>query len=274
MIQATLATGNTNNMIMPMSLETAKEKAPGIFADKPASRVSKHYKFTSSLQLIEHLDSTGWKLVDAKQSVSKKADPIYTTYGTHIMKFAHPEIYMKDGNGGIEGRPQIIILNNHNGDRPLQIEAGCFRLVCSNGLMIKTQDFGTVKERHIKYTQEQVSKIVDDQVLKMESAVKRINQWIMKPMTSKEQFAFATEALALRLADDRKPEQYELLSLLTPKRKEDEANDLWHVFNRTQENLIKGGFELNERTARAINNPVLDMDMNLRLWQIAEKYAS
>jgi hypothetical protein len=269
-----LATNNANNIIVPLSLEAAREKAPGIFADKPAPRVSKDYKFTSSLQLVEHLDSAGWKLVEAKQSTSKNANPIYTTYGTHIMKFSHPELYMKDNRGGIEGRPQIVILNNHNGDRPLQIEAGCFRLVCSNGLMIKTQDFGTIKERHIKYTQEQVSKLVDDQVIKIESAVKRINQWIMKPMTSKEQFAFAAEALALRLSGDRKPEQYELLSILTPKRKEDEQNDLWHIFNRTQENLIKGGFELNERQARAINNPLLDMEMNLKLWEIAEKYAS
>jgi hypothetical protein len=79
MIQATLATGNTNNMIMPMSLETAKEKAPGIFAPGPHSRLSKDYKFTSSLQLVEHLDSAGWKLVEAKQSTSKNANPIYTT---------------------------------------------------------------------------------------------------------------------------------------------------------------------------------------------------
>lgn len=268
----TLATTGTNHTIIPMTLETAREKAASIFASAPHSRLSKDYKFTSSLQLIEHLDSSGWKLVDAKQS--KSTNPLYNEFGTHIMKFAHPEIYMKDTDGGIEGRPQIIILNNHNGDRPLQIEAGCFRLVCSNGLMIKTQDFGTVKERHIKYTQEQVSMIVDEQVLKMESAVKRINHWISRPMTSKEQFAFATEALALRLADDRKPEQYELISLLEPKRKEDAQNDLWHVFNRTQENLIKGGFELNERTARAITNPITDLEINLKLWEIAEKYAN
>jgi hypothetical protein len=93
-------------------------------------------------------------------------------------------------------------------------------------------------------------------------------------MTSKEQFAFATEALALRLSGDRKPEQYELTGLLEAKRKEDQPNDLWHVFNRVQENLTKGGFELNERTARAIKNPMMDFEMNMKLWSIAEAYAS
>jgi hypothetical protein len=271
MIQATLATGNTNNMIMPMSLETAKEKAPGIFAPGPHSRLSKDYKFISSLDLIGHLDNQGWNLTNAKQS--KSASDLHNVFGTHIMEFQHNDLYMKDNHGGIEGRPTIVVINNSNGDRPLSIDAGCFRLVCSNGLIIKTQDFGSMKERHIKYSQEEIRGIVDQKIEVMETAVKRINQWIMKPMTSKEQFAFATEALALRLANDRKPEQYELLSLLTPKRKEDEANDLWHVFNRTQENLIKGGFELNERVARAVKNPMADFEINTKLWSIAEKYA-
>ena len=162
---ASLSTGNANNQIAVMSMETAREKAPAIFATGPSPRLSKDYKFTSSLQLIEHLDAAGWKLTDARQSKSNK--DVYAKYGTHIMKFSHPDIYMKDDRGGIEGRPQIVICNDHHGNRPLQIEAACFRLVCSNGLMIKTRDFASTKERHIKYTQEQVNKIVDDQLSKI-----------------------------------------------------------------------------------------------------------
>lgn len=268
----TLATGNSNNMISPMSLQTAKEKAPGIFAPGPHSRLSKNYKFVSSLDLIEHLDTQGWKLTNAKQSISKKADPIYTTFGTHIMEFQHNDLYMKDNRGGIEGRPTLVVINNSNGDRPLSIDAGLFRLVCSNGLIIKTQDFGSMKERHIKYTQDEVKVIVDQKIVTMENAVRKINNWIVRPMTSKEQFAFATEALALRLSGDRQPEQYELNGLLESRRKEDSQNDLWHVFNRVQENLTKGGFSLNNREARAIKNPMADFEMNVNLWNIAEKY--
>jgi hypothetical protein len=269
----TLATGNQNNQIAVMSMETAREKAPGIFAPGPHSRLSKNYKFISSLELIEHLGKQGWGLVNAKQSASKNANPIYTTYGTHIMHFAHNDLYMKDNHGGIEGRPQIVMINNANGDRPLQIEAGIFRLVCSNGLVIKTTDFGSMKERHIKHNQEEINAIIDQKVVDIEKAVTNINRWIARPMTSKEQFSFATEALALRLSGDRQPEQYELMGILEPKRKEDAPNDLWHIFNRVQENLTKGGFELNGRTAREIKNPMADFSMNQTLWSIAEKYA-
>lgn len=270
MIQATLATGNKNNMIVPMSLETAKTKAPGIFAPGPHSRLSKDYKFISSVDLIGHLDNQGWVLTNAKQS--KSANDLYNVYGTHIMEFQHSDLYMKDNHGGIEGRPTIVVINNSNGDRPLSIDAGIFRLVCSNGLIIKTQDFGSLKERHIKYTQQELNGIVDQKIVDMEKAVGKINVWNHKVMSDKERFQFATEALALRLADDRKPEQYEILDLLQPKRKEDAGKSLWLTYNVVQEGLIKGGFSLNERVARAIKNPMTDFQINQDLWQLAEKY--
>ena len=270
MTQATLSTGNTNNVIIPMSLETAREKAPGIFAPGPHKRLSKDYKFISSVDLIGHLNNQGWQLTNAKQS--KSSNELYNTYGTHIMEFQHSDLYMKDQRGGIEGRPTIVVINNSNGDRPLSIDAGIFRLVCSNGLIIKTQDFGGLKERHIKYTQQELNTIVDQKITDMEKAVGKINVWNHKEMTDKERFQFAAEALALRLADDRKPEQYEIIDLLQPRRKEDAGKSLWTTYNVVQEGLIKGGFSLNERVARAIKNPMTDFTINQDLWQLAEKY--
>ena len=181
---------------------------------------------------------------------------------------------MKDNRGGIEGRPTIMVINNHNGDRPLQIEAGIFRLVCSNGLVIKTQDFGSMKERHIKYNIDEVKQILDQKVSTVEHAVANINRWISREMSSKEQFAFATEALALRLSGDRQPEQYEITGLLEARRKEDVGSDLWRVFNRAQEGLVRGGFSLNNREARPIKNPMAEFELNQQLWTIAEKYAA
>ena len=43
--------------------------------------------------------------------------------------------------------------------------------------------------------------------------------------------------------------------------------------NILQENIIKGGFQLNDRQARAITNPVEDLNLNQGLWQLAEAYA-
>lgn len=261
-----------NNSIIPMSLERAQELAPAAFATKPADRLTKIYNFTPTTELISHMDSLGFQLTNAKQSKSKNANPLYTQYGTHILEFQNEQLYMKDERGNIEGRPTIVLINNHNGDRPLQFEMGLFRLVCSNGLVIKTQDFGGMKERHTKYNLDQVKEIVSEKTSAMEKAITRINRWTGIEMTERQRFQFATEALALRLADDRTPEQYEIIDLLQPRRKEDNGKSLWLTYNVVQEGLIKGGFSLNNREARAIKNPMADFKINQDLWALAEKY--
>jgi len=63
--------------------------------------------------------------------------------------------------------------------------------------------------------------------------------------------------------------------LLVPRRWDDRKSDLWSIFNRVQENLVKGG--LTGRTAngrRQRTRPVQGIDQNLRLnralWMLAE----
>lgn len=262
------------NKVIPMSLDRARELAPAAFATKPADRLTKLYNFTPTTELISHMETLGFQLTNAKQSKSKNANPLYTQYGTHILEFQNEQLYIKDEKGQIEGRPTIVLKNNHNGDSPLEFSAGLFRLVCSNGLIIKTHDMGGFKERHTKYTLDQVRDIVSQKVDGMTKHVNAISDWRNRLMTSKEQYAFAVEALALRLDGDRIPEQYEVLSFLEPRRKEDNSSDLWTIFNRCQESLIKGGFTLNDREARAIKNPIVDLKLNKELWQLAEQYAT
>ena len=260
------------NKIIPMSLERAQELAPAAFATTPADRLTKIYNFTPTTELISHMDSLGFQLTNAKQAKSKV--PVHAKFGTHILEFQNEQLYMKDQYGNIDGRPTIVLINNHNGCRPLQFEMGLFRLVCSNGLVIKTQDFGSMKERHTKYNLDQVKEIVSEKTEDMQKAIGRINRWTGVEMSDRQRFQFATEALALRLADDRVPEQYEIIDLLQPRRKEDNGKSLWITYNILQEGLIKGGFSLNNREARAIKNPLADLQINQDLWQLAEKFES
>ncbi|MBN0030737.1 DUF932 domain-containing protein, partial [Pseudomonas aeruginosa] len=63
--------------------------------------------------------------------------------------------------------------------------------------------------------------------------------------------------------------------ILMPRRGDDDRRDLWSVFNRTQENLIKGG--LSDRAAngrRQTTRPVQGIDQSVRLnralWLLAD----
>lgn len=86
---------------------------------------------------------------------------------------------------------------------------------------------------------------------------------------------FARAALALKYDDPDKPAPITEAQVLAPRRFDDNRPDLWSVFNRTQENLTRGGLPL--RTAngrRQHTRPVQGIDQNVRLnralWLLAD----
>ena len=265
------ATDFRNNVINSISLETAKDLAPAIFATSPAPTIkSPKYQFTPTFEVIEHMQDMGYLLTGVKQSKSNV--DLRKNWGIHITRFQHPDLYIKNPQGEIEARPEVVLINSHDGTRPIQFEMGLFRLVCENGLVIKSQDMGSFRERHTKMNFQEVKNLMDEKVSGLQTVVSKISLWNGVEMNQKERFNFAVEALALRMGSDRQPEQYEIMDILTPKRKADEGNTLWNTYNILQENMIKGGFQLNNRQARAIKNPIEDFNINQDLWALADSY--
>jgi Domain of unknown function (DUF932) len=258
-----------NQTITQLSLDQIKQAAPAAFATKPADYITSKYNFVPTTDVIEKMGQNGWVVTSAQQSKTKV--PLRFNYGTHILRFQNPEYYVK-GQDGIEGRPEVVFINSHDGSRPLQSELGLFRLVCSNGLVIKTQDFGGFRERHTKLTNDAVKHLLDEKTRLMESVIGKINRWNQVQMKQVDMRQFATDALIMRLGEERKPEDHEVFSVLEARRDADKSNTLWHVFNRVQENLIKGGFDIGNRRARAITNPTQDLKLNQGLWQLAEEF--
>ena len=263
---------NLNN-ITSISLDTAKELAPAIFATSPAPTIkSPKYQFTPTFEVIDHMQNMGYVLTGVRQSNSNVE--LRKNWGIHITRFQHPDLYIKNPQGAIEARPEVVLINSHDGTRPIQFEMGLFRLVCENGLVIKDKDMGSFRERHTKMNFQEVKNLIDEKVSGLQGVVNTISKWNMVEMTDKQRYQFAVEALALRLSDDRQPEQYEVMDLLTAKRKVDEQPTLWHTYKTVQENMIKGGFQLNNRQARAIKNPIEDFNINQGLWSLASAYSN
>jgi hypothetical protein len=265
------ATDFKNNVITSISMDKAKEYAPAIFATSPAPTIkSPKYQFTPTFEVIEHMQDMGYLLTGVKQSSSNVE--LRKNWGIHITRFQHPDLYIKNTDGEIEARPEVVLINSHDGTRPIQFEMGLFRLVCENGLVVKDRDMGSFRERHTKLNFNEVKNLIDQKVSGLSDVVGKINKWNMIEMTDKQRFNFAVEALALRIGTDRQAEQYEIMDILNPKRKADEGNSLWKTYNILQENLIKGGFQLNNRQARSIKNPIEDFNLNQELWSLADNY--
>jgi len=95
-----------------------------------------------------------------------------------------------------------------------------------------------------------------------------------------EQNVFARAALLTKFEPDEKTGALpiEPAQILRPRRWEDNSADLWSVFNRTQEHLIKGGVRGRATTGRRMTTrEVAGIDQNVKinraLWQLAEGMA-
>lgn len=256
--------------------EAIQQAAPQVYTDHPYDRTSKKYTFIPTYQIIDDMKSLGWEVCQAV--AMKSSDKIQGKYGKHMIKFFNPNIFISDGQGGVEAYPQILIMNNHRGWGRFKFEIGVFRLVCSNGLVVKDKDMGTFVMRHLGYSFDELKKLVNDAVVALPGIVQKINTLSERVMTAKEQTEFAKQALQVRLGEERECTDQEIRQILQSARKEDDGNTLWKVFNRVQEHLIGGGWELSgangsSRKVRKITNMLKDVELNQKLWALTEQYA-
>jgi hypothetical protein len=260
----------------PMSLEEIKQAAPQVFATNPRPGVSAKYSFLPTSRIIEDMERLGWKVQAAKSNRNRSA--INAEFGNHVVKFFHPEIFMKDQNGGVEAYINVVVMNNHSGMGSFKFEVGIFRLVCSNGLVLKDKDMGSFNLRHTGYSFEDLRETMNQMIDKLPEVVGRINEYNTIIMSKEEQAEFAQKAFALRSYQERPLTEEELVEFLQPRRKEDEGDSLWTILNRVQESVLRGGYHIENakgkvRKAKSIKNIQKDLELNQQIWELATEYA-
>lgn len=235
--------------------------------------LSNHYSFVPTMNVVNDLRALGYEVVDAKQVKARKKST--NGYQKHMITFEHPKYKVE----GREEYPQILLTNSHDGGNAFTLSAGIFRLVCSNGLVIKTEDYGSARLVHKGYSFEAVQKLVKefeetvDEVLTKITAMKKVQ------LTKDQQIEFAKQAALLRFKsksynEDNIEKVVNLDDLLNVERKEDAGNGLYEVFNRVQESLINGkytylGTKDKPRKARPIKNFKQNIEVNKKLSELA-----
>ena len=241
--------------------------------------LSKHYSFVPTSNVINDLRSMGWECVDAKQVKARKKST--NGYQKHMITFEHPDYKVE----GAEEYPQILLTNSHDGGNAFTLSAGIFRLVCSNGLVIKTEDYGTSRLVHKGYSFEAVQKLVNEFVETIDETLTRITAMKQVELNKAQQIEFAKQAALLRFTaksynEDNISDIVDLDDLLNVERKEDAGNGLWEVYNRVQESLVNGKYnyasngkvnaaDAKVRKARPIKNFKQSIDVNKKLSELA-----
>lgn len=264
------------SMMSPLTELEIRQAAPQAFAATPKPGVSSKYSFLPTSRIIEDMDRLGWKVNQAKSNRSRTANA--KEFGNHVIKFFHPDVYMKDQDGNVEAYINIVVMNNHMGTGSFKFEMGIFRLVCENGLVIKDKDFGGFNMRHAGYSFEQLQETLNQAMTQLPEVVGKINTYNQIIMSKEAQKAFAQQAFQLRSYQDRQLTESELEDFLRPRRKQDEGDSLWVVLNRIQESVLKGGYSITNkknkiRRAKSIKNIQQDIKLNQQVWELAETFA-
>jgi hypothetical protein len=238
--------------------------------------LSKHYSFVPTSRVINDLRSLGWNPVDAKQVKARKKET--NGYQKHMITFEN-DSYKTEG---ATEYPQLLLTNSHDGGNAFTLSAGIFRLVCENGLVIKSEDYGTSRLVHKGYSFDSIQKLVNDFVATIDETLTRITAMKEVELTKAQQMEFAKAAALLRFTEKSYNEQnisdvVDLDDLLSVERKEDAGDGLWEVYNRVQESIVQGSFHYiggnkKSRKARPIKNFKQSIDVNKKLSELAFAY--
>jgi hypothetical protein len=260
-----------------LTKDAIREIAPSVFTEKAdSSSTSKHYVHIPTEKVIDDMASLGWGVVDAKQVKSRKNQG----YQKHMVVFGNDNLVV-DGKDGDTVMPRILMTNSHDGKNSFQFQAGLYRLVCSNGLVVADAEFANMKIRHMGYDLTELKTVINEIVEKLPLTVECMNKLKAKKLSEKEMEDFTRKALRTRLPESQISSlTFEnIQEILNPTRKEDEGNDMWSVYNVIQEKIIHGMFDVygvngKVRKARKIKNFRQDTKVNKELYELAVEYAS
>jgi hypothetical protein len=263
--------------IVPLEDNNLRRLAPSVFATQPWEKMSSRYRFVPTIDVVNEMRANGFMPIRASQSrtrIEGKGE-----FTKHLLRFRHTSFLNTVAVG--DEIPEIVLVNSHDGASAYKLNAGIFRLVCLNGLVVSTSDFGNISVRH-SGSEDLPSRVIEasfEIINDMPKVMGQINAWKQIALPPPVQTALAEGAV--EVLDNNKINPADLLR---SRRQADNPNpdgtrSLWTTFNAVQENVIKGGVPL-PRTAtgrrsstKQIRDIGKDVRLNRALWNLASKVA-
>lgn len=277
-----------NNAGIDITDKAIRKGFPAIFNTRRSVQVSEDYQFYRSEEVINVMQASGLRLVEIGQERAVWSQKRQPHTQIHTMRFMSPDIALRDFGVG-DSRPEIAIMNSHDGRCTFKAMAGVFRLICSNGMIVADQHFGSVVRRHYGEVNafEKVREILSDMPRVVKQVSERIADWSALPLTTKQQVALATALMAAPVPSGGKraplwlqPEQVLEARRDLERPASDGRRDLWTTFNVLQESLTNATIRMEPRDgarARAIQ-PIRSVvganGYNQTIWATAEAYFS
>ncbi len=272
---------SSSRAIQALSSDDLRRCAPSVFADHAQPGVSARYTFVSTAQVVALLRAEGWEPVKASEQRVRLESRV--GFQMHEIRFARRADLEAGAFNVGQARAEMILQNAHDGTRAYRIDAGLYRLVCRNGLVVADADFAHVAIRHMDVSADTFAKAAQSVAESTPRVLDIIAKWQSVQLPQPKRVEFARRAAALRW-DDTQPVT-RLLSpekLLSPVRYGDRQPDLWTTFNVVQEHLLRGGdrylgytagMGIRRNTTRAVGGLNEGQRLNKALWSLAGEFA-
>jgi hypothetical protein len=268
----------------PLNEDQIRRLAPSIFASGKHESRSDRYTYIPTWEVVQSLIREGFEPTFAKQGRSRV--PGKEDFTKHMIRLRHGTQQMRQVG---DVRPEIVLINSHDGTSSYNLMAGLFRLVCLNGMVVADGIVDTVKVGHTGNIQDKVIEGTWSLVEQVDRVMERPEQWRQLQLTGPEQHAFAEAAHELRFdgLSEATQKAIEPAQLNRARRAEDRGDTLWQTFNRVQESVIRGGMSGWARRTNEAGNPLPprrvtmgavgsidgDVKLNRALWVLAEEMA-
>lgn len=251
--------------------EDLEQKAPAIFATSPHHQVSSKYEFFPTWNVIQDLEKLNWFPVRVRQGVTRSEE----NYGVakHSVTFRSKN-YLDLQVG--EVIPEVVLTNSHDRSFSFQGSMGLFRVKCTNGLVVSESMFQSFSIKHKGYKFSVVEEMITKYVSSLPDVVEHISSYKKVILNQEKKSEFAKKALHLKYKNGLDMDSN---LLLTPKREEDQKDDLWTVFNVVQENLFRGEISYansNNRKCktRSLESVQAHLILNQNLWGLMSSFVS
>ena len=244
-------------------------------ATHASPRLSGRYGFVPTNEIVDAFSRDGWVLTKGTEAKVRT----YARQGLqrHLLRFAHESQL----GLGIHERIETILINSHDGTSSLQIGAGIFRMACANGIVVADNTVASIRLGHHKLEMDTVLKSAHTILGQAQKVSEVIECWKGTHISKEDAFHLAEQGIKLRWPDATSQPISPFVALGV-NRQADVGDDLWTVFNRVQENVIRGGQHDNSRmtafgkrfrATRRVKSLTEDVRINKGLWAIASTFA-
>jgi len=199
------------------------------------SRLSDKYGFIPTHEIVSAFEREDWVMTSA--SATRVRKPELEGFQRHLLRFAH----RSQLELGRTERIETVLVNSHDGTSSVQLAAGVFRFACANGIIVADSTVAGIRLGHHRLTIGRVLESAHQILGRADDLSHVVSAWKSTHVTEEQCLALASDAVTLRWGNlDTAP--------VTPRdiafgerRSEDIGHDLWTVFNRVQENVLRAG---------------------------------